>query len=58
MIGMDPIPNMGAVIESKNYEGYKSIHPEIKPFKYPQSMKRAWREVLDDAVIPLEDELR
>lgn len=58
MIGMDPIPNMGNVIESKNYEGYKSIHPEMKPFKYPQAMKRAWREVLDDAVIPLEDELR
>ena len=58
MSGMHPIPNMGAVIESKNYEGYKSIHPEMKPFKYPQAMKRAWREVLDDAVIPLEDELR
>lgn len=58
MIGMDPIPNMGNVIESKNYEGYKAIHPEMKPFKYPQAMKRAWREVLDDAVIPLEDELR
>ena len=58
MIGIDPIPNMGAVIESKNYEGYKLIHPEMKPFKYPQAMKRAWRELLDDAVIPLEDELR
>lgn len=58
MIGMDPIPNMGAVIESKNYEGYKSIHSEMKPFKYPQVMKRAWRHVLDEAVIPLEDELR
>ncbi|MBM7690579.1 hypothetical protein BCR24_03155 [Enterococcus ureilyticus] len=42
MIGMDPIPNMGAVIESKNYEEYRSIHPEMKPFKYPQAMKRAW----------------
>lgn len=58
MIGMDPIPNMGPVIESKNYEGYKSIHPEMKPFKYPQAMKRAWRHMLDEAVIPLEDELR
>lgn len=42
MIGMDPIPNMGDIIESKNYEGYKLIHPEMKPFKYPQAMKRAW----------------
>lgn len=58
MIGMDPIPNMGNVIASKNYDKYKVLHPEMKPFKYPQAMKRAWRDVLDETVIPLEDELR
>lgn len=58
MIGMDPIPNIGTIIESKNYEAYKAKHPEVKPFQYPQAMKRAWREVLDEGVIPLEEELK
>ncbi|HAP9907638.1 TPA: type I restriction endonuclease subunit R, partial [Enterococcus faecium] len=56
--GEDPIPNMKAIINSKDYEGYKAKHPEAKPFKYPQEMKRAWRKMLDDELIPLENELR
>ena len=47
MPGEDPIPNMKAIINSKDYEGYKAKHPEAKPFKYPQEMKRAWRKMLD-----------
>ncbi len=58
MPGEDPIPNMKAIINSKDYEGYKAKHPEAKPFKYPQEMKRAWRKMLDDELIPLENELR
>lgn len=58
MIGANPIPNMGAIIDSKDYEGYKTVHPETKPFKYAQAMKRAWREVLDKKVFPLDNELR
>lgn len=58
IIGEDPIPNIKGVIESKNFEGYKALNPDAKPFKYPQAMKRAWREVLDEELIPLEDELR
>lgn len=58
IIGEDPIPNIKGIIESKNFEGYKSLNPEAKPFKYPQEMKRAWRGVLDEELIPLEDELR
>ncbi|HFM8039072.1 TPA: type I restriction endonuclease subunit R, partial [Enterococcus faecium] len=51
MPGEDPIPNMKAIINSKDYEGYKAKHPEAKPFKYPQEMKRAWRKMLDDELI-------
>lgn len=58
MIGETKIPNMKAIINSMNYEGYKANHPEAKPFKYPQEMKRAWRKMLDDELIPLENELR
>lgn len=55
---MEPIPNTGSVIERENYEKYKGRYPEMKPFKYSQAMKKAWRQVLDEEVIPLEDELR
>lgn len=58
MLGETQIPNMKAIISSKDYEGYKAKHPEAKPFKYPQEMKRAWRKMLDDELIPLENELR
>lgn len=57
-VGTDPIPNIGTIIESKNYEAYKAKHPESKPFKYPQQMKRAWKDLLDNQIIPLYDELR
>ncbi|BDP72476.1 hypothetical protein EfmAA96_02610 [Enterococcus faecium] len=30
MPGEDPIPNMKAIINSKDYEGYKAKHPEAK----------------------------
>ncbi|KLV17492.1 MULTISPECIES: type I restriction endonuclease subunit R [Bacillus cereus group] len=58
MIGTDPIPNIGGIIDSKNYEGYKKAHPEAKPFKYAQVMKRDWRKVLDEIIFPLDEELR
>lgn len=58
MIGTDPIPNIGGIIDSKDYEGYKTVHPEAKPFKYAQVMKRDWRKVLDEVIVPLDDELR
>lgn len=58
MIGMESIPNLKGIIESKDYEAYKKLHPEMKPFKYPQAMKRSWREVLDEQILPLDNELR
>src|SRR5699024_10353429 len=33
MIGMESIPNLKGIIESKDYEAYKNLHPEVKPFK-------------------------
>ncbi|KRN56752.1 type I restriction endonuclease subunit R [Carnobacterium divergens] len=58
MVGTERIPNMKAIIESKKYESYKEIHPEGKPFSYAQAIKREWREVLDEVIIPLDNELR
>lgn len=58
LIGMDQIPGIGDIIDSKDYESYKALHPEVKPFQYPQAMKRAWRELLDNVILSLDDELR
>lgn len=58
MTGIERIPNMKAIIESKKYDSYKEIHPESKHFSYAQAIKREWREVLDEVIIPLDDELR
>lgn len=39
-IGIERIPNMKAIIESKKYENYKEIHSEAKLFSYAQAIKR------------------
>ncbi|MFC6464891.1 type I restriction endonuclease subunit R [Marinilactibacillus sp. GCM10026970] len=58
VIGADPIPNMGGIINSKDYDKYKLSNPEAKPFKYAQAVKRSWRLVLDEVIVPLDNELR
>ncbi|PYY29765.1 type I restriction endonuclease subunit R [Paenibacillus illinoisensis] len=58
VIGMDPIPNIGGIINSKQFDKYKAIHPDAKPLKYAPEMKRQWKIVLDEIIVPLDDELR
>lgn len=58
VIGTDPIPNIGGIINSKQFDKYKAIHPDVKPLKYGPEMKRQWRKTLDEIIIPLDDELR
>ncbi|MGG4403276.1 HsdR family type I site-specific deoxyribonuclease [Paenibacillus amylolyticus] len=57
-IGMDPIPNIGGIINSKQFDKYKAIHLDAKPLKYAPEMKRQWKIVLDEIILPLDDELR
>lgn len=57
-VGMDAIPNVGRIIESKNFANYKETHPDAILLKYGSGMKRAWSIVLDEAIIPLDQELR
>lgn len=57
-IGADPIPNIGGIINSKEFDKYKEIHPEAKPLRYGPEMKRQWRKSLDEMIVPLENELR
>ncbi|WP_309260431.1 AbiH family protein [Bacillus cereus] len=56
--GDNEIPNIGKVINSKDFESYKAKHPKANPFKYPQEMKHAWQKELDEKVVWLNGELR
>ena len=58
VIGMNPIPNIGSIIDSLNFEEYKVLNPNTKKFQYGPEMKRKWRKVLDEVVVPLDGELR
>ncbi len=58
VIGMDPIPNISDILNSRDFDKYKVTNPDAKPLKYGPEMKRQWRMVLDQVIIPLDDELR
>ncbi|PJZ00593.1 deoxyribonuclease [Bacillus vallismortis] len=58
MIGADPIPNIGGIINSKQFDQYKAVHPDAKPLKYGPELKRQWRKTLDEVIVPLDGELR
>lgn len=58
MVGADSVPNIGSIIETKDYDSYKVANPDAKPFKYAQAMKRKWRNLLDEVIVPLDNELR
>ncbi|WP_419957313.1 type I restriction endonuclease subunit R [Psychrobacillus psychrotolerans] len=58
VIGADPIPNIGGIIDSKRFDHYKIVHPDAKPLKYGPEMKRKWRTTLDEYIVPLDEELR
>ncbi|PPA83593.1 deoxyribonuclease [Brevibacillus laterosporus] len=58
VIGSEPIPNIGGIIDSKQFDKFKAVHPDAKPLKYGPEMKRQWRKTLDEVIVPLKDELR
>jgi type I restriction enzyme, R subunit len=58
VIGTEPIPNIGGIINSKQFDKYKVVNPDAKPLSYGPELKRKWRERLNDVIVPLNDELR
>lgn len=57
-IGADPIPNIGRIISSNNFEKYKEANPGAMKLKYGPGLKRQWRILLDEVIIPLRQELK
>jgi type I restriction enzyme, R subunit len=58
VVGTDPIPNIGGIINSRQFDKYKAVNPDAKPFSYGPELKRQWKKQLDEVIVPLNDELR
>ncbi|WP_413057200.1 type I restriction endonuclease subunit R, EcoR124 family [Sporosarcina sp. 179-K 3D1 HS] len=56
--GSDTIPNIGGILDSKQFDKYKEVNPEAKPLKYGPQMKREWLQVLNEEIVPYGEELR
>ncbi|MCY8507406.1 AbiH family protein [Bacillus atrophaeus] len=56
--GANSIPNISGIINSKDYESYKTKNLEANPFKYAQAMKQDWQKELDEKIVWLNYELR
>ncbi|MGG0644641.1 hypothetical protein ABE021_11950 [Sporosarcina gallistercoris] len=54
----EDIPNISGILDSKWFDKYKEVHPDAKPLKYGPQMKREWLKMLQDEIVPYEDELR
>ncbi|TCI66518.1 hypothetical protein, partial [Exiguobacterium sp. IPCI3] len=57
-IGADPIPNIGGIISNNDFASYKKANPGAMKLKYGPELKRQWRTLLDEVVIPLGQELK
>ena len=57
-IGADPIPNIGGIISNNDFASYKEANPGAMKLKYGPELKRQWRTLLDEVVIPLGQELK
>jgi hypothetical protein len=55
---VNDIPNIGRIIESKDYYKYKAKHPEMNPFKYSQDIKHFWQKELDEKVVWINNEVK
>lgn len=57
-IGMQEIPNIKGISDSRRFDEYKVVHPEAVPLSYFPKMRRAWGSTLDEIIMPLNEELK
>lgn len=53
----EDIPNIGSIIDSRDYNKYKIKDSAANKFKYPQIIKQSWKKVLNEKLIYLNAEL-
>lgn len=57
-VGMNDIPNIKGISDSRRFEEYKKLHPGTAPLSYIRKIKRAWVSLLDEVILRINDELR
>src|SRR5699024_9130939 len=55
LVGMDPIPNISAILNSRDFEGYKAVNPGARKLKHGPEMKRQWKKTLDESLVRSEE---
>lgn len=55
--GMDTIPGIDAINDSRDYETYKLSNPKAKKIKYLPSIKKEWQSILEEEIVQLDEEL-
>ncbi|HDX9492597.1 magnesium transporter [Bacillus thuringiensis] len=56
--GAKDIPNIGNIIDSKDFKSYRVKHSGANPIKYAQAIKQDWQKELDEKIVYLNDELK
>lgn len=57
-LGMETIPNIKGISDSRRFDEYKKTHTDAVPLSYFPKMRRAWWSRLDEIIVPLNDELK
>ncbi|TYS89959.1 AbiH family protein [Rossellomorea aquimaris] len=52
------IPNIGRIIESRDFNKFKAKHPEMNTFRYSQQIKHFWKKELDEKVVWINNEVK
>lgn len=56
--GSKDIPNISGILNSKQFDKYKELNPNAKPFSYSPQMKKQWLKTSQDEIVPYGEELR
>ncbi|ALL22550.1 AbiH family protein [Bacillus tropicus] len=56
--GAKDIPNIGNIIDSKDFKSYRVKHSGANPIKYAQAIKQGWQKELDEKIVYLNNELK
>jgi type I restriction enzyme, R subunit len=56
--GEEAMPNIRSIINSASFEDYAASNADAKRLKYTPEMKRQWKSLLNELIIPIDTELK
>lgn len=57
-MGMKDIPSIREIHQSRDYDAYKQENPEAKELFYLPNLKKYWKELLNNDIVYIDDELK